>query len=142
MKRGVSLSHAFSLATVVGGPFATVGACGGSVSNPSASADAGQDSAACTECGGSTGSSGGYDGSSSNGSSGGGSSGSSGGGSSSGFVAEGTIGDSVTERPLAGVSVCVLGSSSTCTTTNASGAFTLAGLAATGSGFSASLAFT
>ena len=142
MKRGVSLSHAFSLATVVGGPFATVGACGGSVSNPTASADAGQDSAACTECGGSTSSSGGYDGSSSNGSSAGGSSGSgsSGGGSSGGFVAEGTIGDSVTEHPLAGVSVCVLGSSSTCTMTNASGAFTLAGLAANASGFSASLA--
>jgi hypothetical protein len=66
--------------------------------------------------------------------------GSSSGDSGTGFVVAGTVGDSVTEAPLAGVSLCVLPSSSTCTTSSAYGVFTLTGLAATGSGFSASLA--
>jgi hypothetical protein len=68
--------------------------------------------------------------------------GSSSGDSGTGFVVAGTVGDSVTEDPLAGVSLCVLpsSSSSNCTTSSPYGVFTLMGLAATGSGFSASLA--
>src|SRR5580692_6922548 len=67
---------------------------------------------------------------------------SSSGDSGTGFVVAGTVGDSLTEAPLAGVSLCVLPSSSTstCTTSSLYGVFTLTGLAATGSGFSASLA--